>query len=359
MLIHYEIDYIEIYSSMAKALAYWHNKALGFKIAAVKNADTGAAGLSSYLLESQNARIVLTSSYPPYHDSNNEINSFIAKNYCGVKRVVLKVAAVGELFDHCIQNGAFPVKFPKRHEDENGWIEEASIKLYDDSEVTFLDRFNYKGAFKPGYKAVAADPYIKNQHITSIDHIASELRINESLFWSNYLNKTLGTSLVQSIQRGEENKTGMILKINRSGDKNLTFVFAEPDDYKGSSKIQQNINLFGPGIHHIAFATDDLKQSAKDLAANGVEFVSFPPSYYDLLRANPGFRQIDIDQLQQLNILCDKEGDTYLLQKFIKPISDRPFFIYELVQRINGYDGFALGNINVLKKAEEMEIMKS
>jgi len=359
MLINYEIDFIEIYAPMAKAFAFWHSKALGFKISAIRNADNNCAGVSSYLLESRNVRLVLTSSYPPYQDSNNEISSFIAKNYCGVKRIALKVAAVGDLFDHCIQNGAFPVKFPQKQEDKHGWIEEAAIKLYDDCEVAFLDRTNYKGSFKPGYKEVATDLHLLNQHITSIDHIASELRINETLFWSNYLNRTLSTSLVQSIQQSEENKTGMILKINRSVDKNLTFVFAEPDGYKNKSKVQQNINLFGPGIHHIAFATDDLRESARDLSRNGVEFVSFPSSYYDLLRANSSFAQIDIDQLQQLNILCDKEGDTYLLQKFIKPVSDRPFFIYELVQRVNGYDGFALGNINVLKKAEEMEIMKS
>ena len=359
MLINYEIDFIEIYSSMAKALAYWHNKALGFKIQSIKNSETNSSGVSSYLLESQNARIVLTSSYPPHQDSNNEINSFIAKNYCGVKRVVLKVDAVSEVFDHCIKNGAFPTKFPKKYEDENGWIEEASIKLYDDCEITFLNRAFYKGSFKPGYKDVGTKLSDINQHIISIDHVASELRINESLFWSTYINKTLSTDLVQSIQRSDENKTGMILKINQSSNKNLTFVFAEPDGYKNPSKVQQNIDLYGPGIHHIAFSTDDLIETAKDFLKDGVEFVAFPSSYYDLLRANSHFSQIDIDQLQRLNILCDKEGDSYLLQKFIKPISDRPFFIYELVQRVNGYNGFALGNINILKKAEEMEIMKS
>jgi 4-hydroxyphenylpyruvate dioxygenase len=360
MPINFEIDFIEIYSPMAKALAYWHNKALGFSILAVKNAETKSLGVSSYLLESRDARIVLTSSYPPYQDSNHEISSFIAKNYCGVKRVVLKVDEVGEVFEHSVLNGAFPTKFPQRYEDEHGWIEEASIKLYDDSEITFLNRSHYLGVFKPGYKELGASGLqAGSQHITSVDHVASELRINETLFWSNYINRTLSTSLVQSIHKSEDNKTGMILKINRSGDKNLTFVFAEPDGYLGASKVQQNINLFGPGIHHVAFGTDDLKASARDFALNGVEFVHFPPSYYDLLRENEGFKHIDIDELQQLNILCDKEGDTYLLQKFIKPISDRPFFIYELVQRINGYDGFALGNINVLKKAEEIEIMKS
>lgn len=221
-----------------------------------------------------------------------------------------------------------------------------------------MNRGEYKGSFKPGYRGARAGSQDSHQHILLIDHIASELRINESLFWSDYINKTLNTSLVQSIQKSDDNRTGMILKINRSGDRNLTLVFAEPDGYKSISKVQQNIDLFGPGIHHIAFATDDLMESTKDLLRNGVEFVSFPSAYYDLLREKPGFEELDIDQLQQLNILCDREGESFLLQKFIKPISDRPFFIYELVQRINGYDGFALGNINVLKKAEEMEIAK-
>ncbi|HYD22491.1 MAG TPA: 4-hydroxyphenylpyruvate dioxygenase, partial [Flavipsychrobacter sp.] len=80
--------------------------------------------------------------------------------------------------------------------------------------------------------------------------------------------------------------------------------------------------------------------------------------YYDLLRSNDDMKDLDIDALQECGILVDKEDDTYLLQKFIKPISDRPFFIYEIVQRTNGYNGFALKNINVLKKAEEMEVMK-
>ncbi len=99
----------------------------------------------------------------------------------------------------------------------------------------------------------------------------------------------------------------------------------------------------------------------KRFREKNVEFVPFPPSYYELLRNNDEFRNIDgidIDDLEAEGILIDKEGDTYLLQKFLKPISDRPFFLYEIVQRVNGYNGFALKNINVLKKAEEMEDLK-
>ena len=147
------------------------------------------------------------------------------------------------------------------------------------------------------------------------------------------LTELLELNIVQSINRSSENKTGMLMKINQSHDKNLTMVIAEPENYQSGSKVQKNVDSFGPGIHHVAFATDDLIQTTKALLKNGVEFVSFPATYYDLLRANEEFSTMNIDVLQEMNILCDKEEDTFLLQKFIKPISDRPFFIYEIVQR--------------------------
>ncbi len=149
------------------------------------------------------------------------------------------------------------------------------------------------------------------------------------------------------------------MNINQSKDKKLTLVMAGLESYLNTSKVQQNIDNFGPGIHHIAFATNDLVTAIDELEARGVEFVKFPAAYYDLLRTNEDFKDFDIDKIQRSGILADKEGDTYLFQKFIKPISDRPFFLYELVQRVNGYNGFALKNINVLKKAEELEIMKT
>ncbi len=50
-----------------------------------------------------------------------------------------------------IENGAIPSRTPEKSEDENGFIEEAAIKLYDDAEIVFINRENYKGIFKPGY----------------------------------------------------------------------------------------------------------------------------------------------------------------------------------------------------------------
>jgi 4-hydroxyphenylpyruvate dioxygenase len=355
-LSEYAIDYVEIYTPMAKALAYWHTQALGFSLVATSDKEN----CSSYLLKSNAINLVLTSSFPTMNDSNtgSEVASFIARNYCGVKRFALKTESVKEVFEQCIAGGAIPVKFPTTIKDELGYIEEAAIKLYDQCEIVFINRAYYQGEFKPGYKARATGAP-KKSFLDDVDHIASELRINEINYWTNYLSNTIGTKLVQSIAHSAENKTGMVLNINQSTDRKLTLVMAEPESYTGKSKVQQNIDKFGPGIHHLAFATDDILTTIQHFSEKDVEFVTFPASYYNLLRDNADFKGMDIDNLEKYGILIDKEGDTYLLQKFIKPISERPFFLYEIVQRVNGYNGFALKNINVLKKAEEIQIMEA
>jgi 4-hydroxyphenylpyruvate dioxygenase len=358
----YHIDYIEIYTPMAKALAYWHAHALGFTVTAYANFETGRPDISSYVLGSGGIQLVLSATYPTATLTPNlEVASFIANNYCGVKRIALQTNEVDEVFAASVAKGAIPVKFPAITEDNQGYVKEAAIRLYDHSEITFTDRTHYSGAFKPGYKAFAKNSFVKaaSPLLSAVDHIASEVRINEVDHWTRYLTATIGTELVQSIQRGGENKTGMIMNINQSFDGKLTLVIAEPETYLQASKVQQNIDKFGPGIHHLAFSTDNLPETVEILREKGVEFVGFPPSYYELLRKNKDFQDIDIDSLERNGILIDKEGDSYLLQKFIKPISDRPFFLYELVQRHNGYTGFALKNINTLKKAEELDIMKT
>jgi len=355
----YIIDYIEIYTPMAKALAYWHTHALGFSPVARMNAETGAVAMASYVLKSHDVQLVLTSAYPTNQGpAPRETERFVAQNYCGVKTIALRADSVKDAFNESIANGAIPVKFPTLTEDELGWVEEASIKFYDHSEITFVNRSSYQGAFKPGYKVDGNVTHQGAEFFQSVDHVAAEVRINEANYWTQYLSGAIGTRLVQSIGRSEDNKTGMILNINQSPDKKLTLVIAEPETYKTKSKVQENINNFGPGIHHLAFSTEDLIGTVKELTGRGVEFVRFPGSYYELLRGNDDFKEMDIDTLQEWGIIIDKEEDTFLLQKFIKPISDRPFFIYEIVQRVNGYNGFALKNINVLKKAEELEILK-
>lgn len=355
----YEIDYIEIYTPMAKLLAHWHQQVLGFTLEGTYNSSGPDDNKVSFVLKSGDIRLVLSSTFPSLiqSDKNEEITAFITKNQCGVKRIAVLTPDVKASFDRAVKNGGIPLKQPFTLQSEEGKIMEASIKLYEDNEILFIDRKMYSGYFKPGYKKKDVGNQSAPPLFSAVDHIASELQIDQPDFWTNYLTKTIGTRLVQSIQKSPDNKTGMTLNINQSKNKKLTFVMAEPDGTGVSSKVLDNLNKFGSGIHHLAFSTEDMVSTIKTIEANNVEFVSFPPAYYTLLRQNPEMKGIDIDLLEKHGILIDKEDDTFLYQKFIKPYGDRPFFFYEIVQRVNGYSGFALKNINVLKKAEEYDIM--
>lgn len=353
------IDYIEIYVPMAKPLAYWHMKALGFAISAYAGIETGKPGYASYLLTSGRIALVLTAGYPINTGGmHGDVSSFTTSNSCGVKRIAFRVDSVKEAFDLSIQNGAVPLRFPTIIEDEAGQIEEAAIKLYDNSEILFINRDNYNGIFRPGYKMFVSDTNGHQPFFHSVDHIASELRINEVDQWTQYLSKTLNTALIQHVGKSEDNRTGMRMNISQTPDKENIFVMTESEGHNLSSRVQQSIEKFGPGIHHIAFSTDDIIGTIKELRSRSVDLVTFPSAYYDLLRSNKDLEgtSIDIDTLQEQGILIDKEGDSYLLQKFLKPMGDRPYFFYEIIQRVNGYNGFALNNITALRKAEEMQI---
>src|SRR5688572_8887197 len=161
-------DHIELYVPMAKPLAYWHVQALGFSIVAYKGIENGHPGISSYVLQSNNIRLVLTSAYPSFGmKREDEILSFIHTHYSGVKRLVLTTTDVSATFAQALSHGAIPVRFPRRQSDDNGYIEEAAIRLYDHSEIVFLDRENYSGVFKPGYgepetTLVNAEPLFDN-----------------------------------------------------------------------------------------------------------------------------------------------------------------------------------------------------
>jgi len=351
------IDHIEMYVPVAKPLVYWHEKALGFTTVAYKGQETGSAGISSYVMRSNKISLVLTSAYPVSNENRaGDVTAFVQSNSCGVKRIAFRVPSVKEAFFLAVANGAIPIKFPSTDNDASGSFVEAIIKLFDQNEIAFIDRSQYSGPFRPGYSAQNGHAGEGKHYFGAVDHIACELRVNETDYWTDYLKRSLGNRLVQRIGRSDENSTGMILNISQTASKEAMFVLTESEKHVPNSKVQQNIDRFGPGIHHLAFSTPNIIDTIKELGSGDVEFVSFPKSYYELLRSNDEFKDIDIDPLEELGILIDKEGDTYLFQKFIKPMGDRPYFFYEIVQRVNGYNGFALKNIIALRRAEEMQI---
>ena len=354
-------DFIEFYVGSAKMWAYWHAKAMAFDIVGYCGPETGVKDKTSYFLVKNKIKIVITSAIKP---SNYEVASFVEKHGDGVKRWSLNVENVQEAFDEAVKNGGIPVRSLKRFENENGYIEEAAIKLYDDAEIVFINRDNYKGIFRPGFGKPIQKINIasENSGLEEVDHVVGNVRVNEMNLWENYLNKTLNLETFIEFGAGDISTqySALLSKVVRSknGGGGVKNPINEPYDGLKKSQIEEYIDeYFGSGIQHIAISTNNIINTIKALRENGVEFLSVPETYYDLLKEKKLSKMIteNIDDLKKYGILCDTEGKGYLLQLFTKPIGDRPTFFYEIIQRREGAEGFGQGNFQALFESIERD----
>ena len=67
------------------------------------------------------------------------------------------------------------------------------------------------------------------------------------------------------------------------------------------------------------------------------------------------YADLDIELLKKHGIICDVIGGSLLLQVFTSPVGDRSTFFYEIIQRVNNYEGVGLDNIRALFEALEAE----
>ncbi len=352
-------DYVEFYVGSAKMVTYWHAKAMGFKVTAYCGPETGVRDRISYYLTKNNVKIVITSSCQP---TTFEVTSFLERHGDGVKRWAFQVDDVAKAFDYAVKNGAIPIHSPHKIEDKNGYVEESAIRIYDDSEIIYVNYDKYKGMFRPGFDKPVYNVNVVSEDtgLAAIDHVVGNVREAEMSFWENYFNKAMDFETMMYFGPGDISTrySSLLSKVVRSKDGVIKNPINEPYEGIKKSQIEEYLDQFhGSGVQHIAIATPDIIKSIKALRANGVEFLDVPATYYDELKKKPVFGKVreNVDDLQELGILCDVEGDGYLLQLFTKPVSDRPTFFYEIIQRCDGAKGFGQGNFQALFESIEAE----
>jgi len=149
--------------------------------------------------------------------------------------------------------------------------------------------------------------------------------------------------------------SALMSKVVASGNHRVKFPLNEPAIAKKKSQIDEYLEFYkGPGVQHMALATDDIIRTVTALKDRGVEFLSVPTTYYDDLQKRVGKIDEPVDQLSKLGILIDRDPDGYLLQIFTKPVEDRPTVFYEIIQR-KGAKSFGAGNFKALFEAIERE----
>ncbi len=149
--------------------------------------------------------------------------------------------------------------------------------------------------------------------------------------------------------------SSLMSKVMANGNDRIKFPINEPASGTKKSQIDEYLEFYGgPGVQHMALATDDIVATVTQLRDRGVEFLSVPTSYYEELQGRVGKIDERLDVLASLGILVDRDPDGYLLQIFTKPVQDRPTVFYEIIQR-KGAKSFGKGNFKALFEAIERE----
>jgi len=149
--------------------------------------------------------------------------------------------------------------------------------------------------------------------------------------------------------------SSLMSKVMANGNERIKFPINEPAQGKKKSQIDEYLEYYGgPGVQHLALATNDIIAAVTSLRDRGVEFLKTPTSYYRQLQSRVGKIDEPLDVLEDLGILVDRDPDGYLLQIFSRNVQDRPTVFYEIIQR-KGARGFGKGNFRALFEAIERE----
>jgi 4-hydroxyphenylpyruvate dioxygenase len=144
-------------------------------------------------------------------------------------------------------------------------------------------------------------------------------------------------------------------KVMANGNDRVKFPINEPAEGKRKSQIEEYLEFYkGPGVQHIAMATDNIVETVSKLRDQGVEFLRVPGTYYRELEKRVGKIDEPMERLQELGILVDRDDEGYMLQIFTRPVEDRPTLFYEVIQR-KGSRSFGKGNFKALFEAIERE----
>jgi len=132
--------------------------------------------------------------------------------------------------------------------------------------------------------------------------------------------------------------TALRSKVMQNATGKVKIPINEPAEGLKRSQIEEYLEFYGgPGVQHVAIATDDIVETVRALRANGVELLDTPPSYYEKLGERVGAIEEDVAILRDLSILVDKDDRGYMLQIFTKPLQDRPTLFFEIIQRAGRY----------------------
>ena len=176
--------------------------------------------------------------------------------------------------------------------------------------------------------------------VTRIDHIAQTMKREDMLTWTLFYTSIFEVEKAEMVDvadpaghvqsRAIQSHDGAIRLTLNGVDTHRTFAGRFVSDTSGAS------------VQHIAFATNDIFATARELVKNGFEVLPIPANYYIDLKTRFDLDTQILMSLQAANILYDEDANGIYFQLYSRPYGEG--FFFEIIERRNGYDGYGAPN---------------
>ena len=347
----------------ATEAASYFQSTWGMELVAYSGPENGNRDHKAFVLRSGSVRFVLKGAVSP----DSPLVTHHASHGDGVVDISLEVPDVDKCIAQAKLAGATVLEEPHNVSDEHGTVRVAAIATYGQTRHTLVQRAvtgtRYDGPYLPGYQP-ATSGHVKRDGASkrlfqALDHVVGNVELGKMDEWVGFYNRVMGfVNMAEFI--GDDIATdysALMSKVVANGNHRVKFPLNEPAAAKRKSQIDEYLEFYrGPGVQHLALATNDILRAVDKLRKEGVQFLDTPDAYYEdtKLRARIGEVRVPVEELQQRGILVDRDDDGYLLQIFTKTAQDRPTVFFEVIER-HGARGFGDGNFKALFEAIERE----
>ena len=346
-------DYIEFYVGNAKQAAHFYKTVFGFQSLAYSGPETGTKEKASYAIRQNKLTFLLTT---PVR-SGNAIADHIAKHGDGVKAIALKVEDATSAWEETTSRGGKSFLEPMTLTDGDGQLVMSGIHTYGETVHLFIERENYHGVFMPGFRAWESTYNAPETGLLYVDHCVGNVGWNQMNPWVKFYEDVMGFRNILSFDDKDISTeySALMSKVMSNGNGYVKFPINEPAEGKKKSQVEEYLDFYdGEGVQHVAIATNDIVKTVTELQKRGLAFLNIPSTYYETVLDRVGHIDEDLEPLQRLGILVDRDDEGYLLQIFTKPVEDRPTLFFEIIQR-KGAKSFGKGNFKALFEALERE----
>ncbi|MFG2918157.1 4-hydroxyphenylpyruvate dioxygenase [Kitasatospora sp. NPDC048298] len=348
------LSHVELYVTDATAAAEAFVDGYGFQVYATAE-RTGPPGASrSLALRTGDIVLVVTQGL----DAGHPATAYTDRHGDGIADIALTAVGARAAFADAVAREATVLAEPA---EADGWVTAVLGAGFDDVRHTLVQRPAGAEAHGtplplPGFEPVAEPLPVPAEApaLTVLDHVAVSVRTGELAASTAYYERVFGYHAVYE-ELMVQGKEAMDSKAVRSPTGDITFTVLAPSPAHEAGHIGDFLERHGTGgVHHLAFATEDIVETVARLDKRGTVFLSTPEAYYDALAVRVDLNRHSVGELRAFGILADEDHAGQLFQIFTRTVHPKRTLFYEIIERI-GADTFGGGNVRALYDAVQSE----